>query len=130
MIRYSAVCCGAVKATMISVYLGFICHSAFKIVSCCLLWIEHLPPVHRSSFRNPVLNNWLVYKFDTTEKPLFIVFFSVYISCVFTYLNILQYDNTLFFICLVFMSQIVFIFDKYSCTFLFHRRSLDTFYIF
>ena len=80
-------------------------------------WINHLPPACWSTFWKSNLKQQLGCRFDIMDNKSFFVFWhmqlymSWYMSSFFgfTFLNILY-------------------FFKYSCTNIFHRRSLNTFY--
>ena len=80
---------------------------AFQLIF--LLWIDHLPHVcWRTLLWKLILNNSWFFYCDISETH-FLSILSIYIY-ICTYLYFPKYHNTLFFICLIFTSQIVFYF--------------------
>ena len=92
--------------------------------TACFLYVSPL-------FWNPNFKRKLIYKFHIAEN-VFSLFWHLYMYIyIYTYIyqNISLYIDTIFFIRLIFMSQIVFIFTKYPCIIFSHRQSLDSLYV-
>ena len=87
-----------------------------------MLWINHLPPACWSTFWKSISKHQLGCRFDILES----------ISscfCILTYAIAIIYvliHHIIFWLYLYFLNIIYFF--KYSCTNIFHRRSLCTFY--
>ena len=82
-------------------------------------WINHSPPVYWSTCWKSTFKQQLGCRFDIMDGKSFLYF---------DICNFICLDTSHDFLALFFASQIMFfIFMKYSCTYIFHRRSLYAF---
>ena len=86
-----------------------------------LSWINHLPPACWSTFRKSTFKQQLGCRFDIMDS------ISSF-CCILTYAIIYVLIHHIVFRLYLFFLNIVLYFFKYSCTNIFHRRSLYTFY--
>ena len=86
-------------------------------------WINHLPPACWSTFWKLTFKQQLGCRFDIMDSIS--SFF-----CILTYAIIYVLIHHIIFRLYLYFLNIVLYFFKYSCTYIFHRRSLYTFYNF
>ena len=87
-----------------------------------VLWINHLPPVCWSTFWKSILNNsWAVGLIQWTVNLHYLI-------RIFTFVIVYVLIRHTIFGFIFTYSIVFFIIIKYSCTNIFHRRSLYTFY--
>ena len=98
---------------------GFNCNwlSLRRLVS----WINHLPPACWSTFWKSIFEHQLGCRFDILDS------ISSFFFCILTYAIIYVLMHHIIFWLYLYFLNILYFF-KYSCTNIFHRRSLCTFY--
>ena len=83
-------------------------------------WINHLPPAYRSTFWKSIFKQQLGCRFDIIDSISLFIFLTYVIIYVLIH-------HIIFRLYLNFLNILYFF--KYSCTNIFHRRSLYTFYL-